>query len=54
MRYAKTLVAVLIAGLTALTSAITDNRVTNAEWIMIGLAALGALGVYLVPNKPPV
>lgn len=52
MKYAKFLVAAGVAGLTALAAAITDDHVTNAEWIAIGLAGLGALGVYLVPNKP--
>jgi hypothetical protein len=52
MKYAKFLVAAAIAGLTALASALTDDHVTNGEWVVIGLAALGALGVYFVPNKP--
>lgn len=51
-RYAKTIVAVLAAGAVALQAALTDNTVTPAEWVVIGLAALGALGVYAVPNKP--
>jgi hypothetical protein len=53
MRYAKFIVAALTAGLTALTAAITDDKVTNAEWIMVALAAVGAIGVYLIPNTPP-
>lgn len=53
MRYAKFIVAAFIAGLTALTAAITDDKVTNAEWVMVALAVAGALGVYLVPNRPP-
>jgi hypothetical protein len=53
-RYAKTVVAVAIAALTVLASAITDDVVTKAEQINILLAALGALGVYAIPNKPPV
>lgn len=52
MRYAKFGVAAAIAGLTALASAITDDHVTSAEWVMIALAALGAFGVWLVPNRP--
>ncbi len=52
-RYTKTAVAVLIAALTVLASAITDERITNAEWINVALAALGAVGVYVLPNKPP-
>jgi hypothetical protein len=50
-KYKKTIVAVLAAGAVALTSALSDDKVTNAEWVAIGLAALGALGVYAVPNK---
>jgi multidrug transporter EmrE-like cation transporter len=52
MRYAKFFVAAGIAGLTVLAAALTDDHVTNAEWIAIGLAVLGALGVWAVPNKP--
>jgi len=52
MKYAKFAVAAAMAGLTALAAAITDDHVTNAEWIAIGLAVLGALGVWAVPNKP--
>ncbi len=50
----KSIVAVLVAGLTVLASAITDDKVTNAEWVNIALAAVGALGVYALPNRPPV
>lgn len=54
MRYAKFIVAVLIAGGVALQAALTDDHVTNAEWLTIGIAVLGALGVWAVPNKPEV
>lgn len=52
MRYAKFFVAAGIAGLTALAAAITDDHVSNAEWVTIGLAVLGAVGVWAVPNRP--
>ena len=52
-RYAKTAVAVLVAALTALQAAISDGHVTNNEWIIIALAAIGAAGVYAIPNTPP-
>lgn len=52
-RYIKSFVAVLVAGLTVLASAITDDKVTNAEWVNIALAVVGALGVYALPNRPP-
>lgn len=50
-RYAKTIVAVLVAGLTAATTALSDDQITRPEWVVIGLAALGAIGVFAVPNK---
>ena len=52
MKYAKFIVAGLVAGLVTLQSAITDDTITTAEWVAIGLAVLGALGVWAVPNKP--
>jgi len=52
-RYLKSIIATAVAALTALQAAISDERVTNNEWIIVALAALGAAGVYLVPNSPP-
>jgi hypothetical protein len=52
MKYAKTIVAAAAAGCVALGAALSDDTVTTAEWVTIALACLGALGVYLVPNKP--
>jgi hypothetical protein len=49
-RYAKTAVSAVAAGAVALTAALTDNSVSPGEWVTIGLAVLGALGVYAVPN----
>lgn len=49
-RYAKTIAAVVAAGLIALQTSLTDGHVTGQEWITITLAALGALGVLAVPN----
>ena len=51
--YTKTVLAVLTAVLTFLTSAITGG-VTTAEWLQIFVIAAGALGVYAVPNSPKV
>lgn len=48
--YAKTIVAVVMAALVALQTALTDGGVSSQEWITIALAALGALGVWVVPN----
>jgi len=57
-RYSKFIVAIivacLIAGLTALVSALQDNVITPQEWATIALAFVGALGVYFVPNTSPV
>ena len=51
-KYAKLVVAALAAGAVALNAAVTDGTITNGEWVTIGLAVLGALGVWAVPNKP--
>ena len=52
MKYAKTVVAAVIAGAVALQTAITDGQVSASEAVTIGLAVLGALGVYAIPNVP--
>jgi hypothetical protein len=48
-RYTKSVLAVLTAVLTVLASVILGG-VTTTEYIQIAVAALGALGVYAVPN----
>lgn len=55
MKYAKFLIAALAAAAVALQVALTDDKVTNTEWLTIVLAGLGALGVLAIPNKqaPP-
>lgn len=52
MKYAKFLVAFAAAALVAAQTAITDDTITASEWVTIALAGLGAVGVWLVPNKP--
>lgn len=52
--YAKFWVMVVITVAVAVQSAITDGVLTNTEIVNIVLVALGALGVYVVPNKPTV
>lgn len=52
MRYAKLAVAVLGAAVTMLGVALTDDTITTGEWIAVASAALAAVGVYLVPNRP--
>lgn len=48
----KTVVAVIGALVVGLEAALVgDTVITNQEWISIGLAALTALGVYVVPNR---
>lgn len=49
--WAKFLVAALAAALVALQSALTDGGVTAQEWVTIAIAAIGAAGVYQVPNR---
>lgn len=51
--YAKTVVAVVLAVAYALQAALSDNTVTNTEWVGVGVAALIALGVWAVPNSQP-
>ena len=51
--YAKAIIGALVAGLTALGTALTDDTVTGAEWVAVAVATLTALGVvYAVPNRP--
>jgi hypothetical protein len=52
-QYAKFAVAALATGLVALQTALTDGTVTAAEWVTIAIAAVGALGVWAVPNAIP-
>jgi hypothetical protein len=51
---AKAVVAMLLAGLTALYAALNgpNGSVTDAEWVTIGIAIVTALAVYIVPNAP--
>ena len=48
-KYGKTVVAVLLAVAYAIQAAITDGTVTTSEYVGIGLALLGAFGVYQAP-----
>src|SRR5687768_12614249 len=48
-KYTKTVIAVLVAGLTALVSFLT-NGVTTAEWLQVLVAAAAAVGVYAAPR----
>ena len=48
-RVTKAVLAVLSAVLVLLVNMIADG-ITMSEWMQLGVAALGALGVYAVPN----
>jgi hypothetical protein len=52
MAYAKSLLAVLVTAITAIVAAMTDNVITDVEWINVGLAAAGAAAVFAAPNVP--
>lgn len=50
--YMKAVVGGLVAGLTALATAMSDDTVTRTEWIAVAVAVLGASGVvYATPNR---
>jgi hypothetical protein len=51
-RYAKTILAIIAAGLGILTAALSDDVVTPAELVNVAIAVVTAVGVYLVPNTP--
>lgn len=49
-KYWKAVAATVAAGAIAAQAAITDDVITSGEWVTIGLAVLGALGVYAAKN----
>lgn len=51
-KYAKTIVAIAVAVLTAVAAAMSDGVVSSVELAHIGLALVTAIGVYGVPNAP--
>jgi hypothetical protein len=50
-KYTKLILAALSAVLVLLVSFISDNNISTSEVLQLVVAALGALGVYAVPNK---
>jgi len=52
VKYLKAVVAVLGAAGVVVASAVTDDVISQAEWVNIAVAVVVALGVYAVPNKP--
>jgi hypothetical protein len=48
---AKAIVSAFAAGTASLVVAMGDNVIQTGEWVTVGLAVLGALGItYVVPN----
>lgn len=54
-QYLKSIVGLLVAGLTAALTALADgDGISSSEWVTIVLAAVTTLGaVYAVPNAEP-
>jgi hypothetical protein len=52
LSWAKTAVAVLLAGAQAAVQVAAADGITPQGWITVLLAALGVVGVYVVPNRP--
>ena len=52
MTAAKFFVALLFAGLVALASALSDDVVTNTEWIMVAIGVATAASVWIAANVP--
>ena len=50
--YAKSITYVILAAITFLVTALTDNHLDGVELINLGIVLLGAVGVYLIPNFP--
>lgn len=52
-KYAKSLIAALLAGLGSLQVALDDNVITQSEWVKVAIATAAALGlVWGIPNAP--
>jgi hypothetical protein len=50
-RVTKAVLAVITAILTLAVQLIVDGSLDLVDWMQLGMAALGALGVYAVPNS---
>jgi 2-keto-3-deoxy-6-phosphogluconate aldolase len=50
-RYTKAVLAVITAVLTLTVQLLFDGVLDVTDWLQLGVAALGALGVYAVPNS---
>jgi hypothetical protein len=51
LSWAKTVVAMLLAGAQAAVQVTTEGGITGAGWLTIAIAAIGVVSVYAVPNK---
>lgn len=51
MKTAKFVVAAVLAGVSSLNVALSDNGFSSTDGVTVALAVLTALGVYAVPNK---
>lgn len=51
-QYSKSLSYILVAVLMAVVAPLSDGILTLPEGINLGVVALGAIGIYLVPNIP--
>lgn len=52
--YLKAITGAIVAGLTALGAALSDNEVTAGEWVTVAIAFFAGLGlVWAIPNKDP-
>lgn len=49
---AKFIVALLIPIAQTIQAAVTDDVITQNEWVKIAIAVVGAVGVWAVPNAP--
>lgn len=47
---ARKFLVALLAALGVLATALADATVTTSEWVQIGIAFIGALGVYSISN----
>ncbi len=51
-KYAKFVVAAIGTALVGIQVALSDDVVTNQEWLTIAIAVLASFGVWAVPNAP--
>ena len=51
LTWAKTVVAMLLAGAQAAVQVAADGRINGQGWLTIAIAAIGVVSVYVVPNK---